>query len=501
MSNNLEQMINEAISSKNVDRASTLILNYLRNNTSENIVMMPGKETFSNSKGKGFGLRFFYGNKSIRFNWKTEALASFVESVDLWDGTSYNPNTNITFDRNTSFAALLPFAADIIENDGKINKTDYILVPGKISESSGTRKKILNEASKSALNVFDNVLVKLESDFKGQKVKNTAFEKAFGWRGYELIKTIINVYPSLFTENPNGSGVIFTGDINVIRQNKDRLIDAVGGSVATVSRGGNNESYSTGSPEDKMDENIEKVAFEDKLKHLSDLTDMLIKGGFSALWVAGRGGVGKSFNVFKTLKDAGLADDGEGFFTLTGSASAIGIFTTFYKYSNQIMVFDDADGALESQDQRNLIKAATDTKPVRRLVWMKKSSFVVDPDVITDEDLEEGKVPAFFDFTGKVIFISNLPIDKLDPDGALRTRGPIIEINPTEQEVYEFVGKIATNIKLENGGYASQDVIVQVLDILKENRNGKMNIRKATRGLNMQSTGVANWAELVRLYA
>ena len=58
------------------------------------------------------------------------------------------------------------------------------------------------------------------------------------------------------------------------------------------------------------------------------------------------------------------------------------------------------------------------------------------------------KIPRFFEFTGKIIFISNLKMDKLDPDGAIRTRAFMIEIDPTDIEIYDFMESIVDKIKL-----------------------------------------------------
>ena len=44
--------------------------------------------------------------------------------------------------------------------------------------------------------------------------------------------------------------------------------------------------------------------------------------------------------------------------------------------------------------------------------------------------IENGMVPAYFDFAGRVIFISNLAKDKADPDGAIRSRSILIDVNP-----------------------------------------------------------------------
>jgi hypothetical protein len=219
---------------------------------------------------------------------------------------------------------------------------------------------------------------------------------------------------------------------------------------------------------------------------------MTISGASNALFVSGAGGVGKTFNVEATLGKMGLSD-GNGFFKNTGSASAAGIYLAMFLHRDSILLFDDSDDALKDQASRNLFKAATDTRKVRKLSWTKRGSNVVDPDDYGDpqEIVDEGKIPRYFEFTGKIIFISNLKIDKLDPDGALRTRAFMIDIDPTEVEIYDFMEKIAGSIPLEEGLNLSDKDRVRVVSILRKSKSKQAaSLRKLVRGLNMYAGSI-----------
>ncbi len=210
-------------------------------------------------------------------------------------------------------------------------------------------------------------------------------------------------------------------------------------------------------------------------------------------------------SVEKTLKELGLKD-GEGMFKITGSASASGIYSMLFKHRKDVILFDDADGALADQDSRNLIKAATDTVKVRKLVWMKKAKNLMDPNVITDADIEDGFIPTHFEFEGKVIFISNLSINKLDPDGALRTRALMIAIDPTDEEVLNFMKKICLTMDLEDGLKLDDTKRLEVVDLIGQGESASLNLRKLVRGLNIRAGletagGDTNWQRLIKLYA
>ena len=229
---------------------------------------------------------------------------------------------------------------------------------------------------------------------------------------------------------------------------------------------------------------------------------------------------GKTQTVETALENAGLKD-GAGYFKITGSASPIGIYTALYKYRDKIILFDDCDGALDSQDGRNIIKAATDTKAQRKLVWGKKSSGMYDPDEDgpakaksdkkpskdvfgTDEDEDEeidDRIPRHFIFSGRIIFISNLQINKLDPDGALRTRAFLIAINPTPEEIFQRMGEILDSVKLEGGLSMTHEDRVNVLNVVKSSRKkSEASLRTLVRALNLAASGAPQWEKLVRLY-
>jgi hypothetical protein len=212
---------------------------------------------------------------------------------------------------------------------------------------------------------------------------------------------------------------------------------------------------------------------------------------------------GKTQTVENALHDHGLAD-GHGYFKITGTASASGIYGLLYKHRNDIILFDDADGALADQDSRNLIKAATDTKKHRQLVWGKRSFNVYDPDSADAEKYahDPDMAPNKFTFSGKIIFITNLSIEKLDPDGALRTRAFIIDVNPNNQELLDFMHSILHDIRIEDGLTLSDEEREEVFNLVKRTSKGKdLSIRKLVRALNLAASGAPNWEKLVSLYS
>jgi hypothetical protein len=198
---------------------------------------------------------------------------------------------------------------------------------------------------------------------------------------------------------------------------------------------------------------------------------------------------GKTQNVEDELKAAGKTD-GDGYVKITGTASTAGIYRILFQHRKEIILFDDSDGAFLDVDSRNLFKAAADTKKVRKISWQKGGKNYVDAaDYDWDSEGEQDELPRSFEFTGKIIGISNLQLNKLDPDGALRTRGYIINIDPTNEEIYDFLGKICMKIPLDVDYKLDEAERKEIIEILKKRKipEKTANIRSFVRALNTRA--------------
>ena len=79
-------------------------------------------------------------------------------------------------------------------------------------------------------------------------------------------------------------------------------------------------------------------------------------------------------------------------------------------------------------------------------------------------------------------------MDKLDPDGAIRTRAFMIEIDPTESEIYDFMETIVDKIKLDGNLDLDSATRKKTVDLLRKGKSKQTaNLRKLSRALNMQA--------------
>lgn len=500
------QFLNESLNSGSLSKAKDLIISYLSRKTSVKFFSSAGVEKYMNSNGSGFGVRLFGSNKmSIRFNWKTySGDSNNLQSIDFWTGKSSKADFHVSFDSDVSLVQVLPMIVDVIKT--KKLKTGTFLLPSignSINESEDFELKVLSE-SYDAGDTYDNFI---------KFITNSLFIKAdakakFGGFGKKALALILIDFADKFEKK--GAKLQFIGELKDLMDAKNDILGKIGVSKGTVSKGASKEDYI--SPEaDRIERDKIKIAYEMQIEHLKNLVKMTVAGAGNALFVAGRGGIGKTFNVEQTLGELGLSD-GNGYFKNTGSASAAGIYRLLFRYSDSIVFFDDSDDALKDQESRNLFKAATDTKKVRKLVWSKSGGNIVEPDDDSydsaEEMLDAGKIPRYFEFTGKVIFISNLKPDKLDPDGALRTRAFLIDIDPTDMEVYDLMRKIIDSFKIADGLSLSTEDRLKCVDIIQKGSSKQSaNFRKLERALNMMAgamisgANLSNIEEMISLYA
>jgi hypothetical protein len=162
---------------------------------------------------------------------------------------------------------------------------------------------------------------------------------------------------------------------------------------------------------------------------LNDLTSMVVSGVTPSLLVVGEGGLGKTHSVTKTIKENELEDMEYVFFK--GYSTARGLYNTLYDNNGKLIVFDDCDSVLEDKVAVNILKSALDSYDKRTISWMSKVG-------------KNDEYPQQFDFTGRIIFISNKSKDKIDE--AILTRSLTVDLTMTPDDKVTRMESILGNI-------------------------------------------------------
>lgn len=133
--------------------------------------------------------------------------------------------------------------------------------------------------------------------------------------------------------------------------------------------------------------------------------------------------------IKKTLTEEGIQENSN-WFLINGKVTAFELYRNLYMYrKGHILVFDDSDSfwkntvavmtlkqALETRDDRTVQWHSTRTVDVTRMDAQRKKEFYdqLDNDIKNSDPKNPPKFPNKFDYEGRIIFLTNIPIHKVD---------------------------------------------------------------------------------------
>lgn len=167
-----------------------------------------------------------------------------------------------------------------------------------------------------------------------------------------------------------------------------------------------------------------------RFEFLKKFTNMVLDGIVPSAIVAGEGGLGKTHTVMDSLKAKGLKEERD-YVVVKGFATPKALYGILFDHNDKVIVFDDCDSVLKDPISINILKGALDSYSVRTISWLSKG-FV------------EDEYPSSFEFTGQVIFISN--INSANMDQAVKSRSITIDLSMTIQDKIERMQHILKDI-------------------------------------------------------
>jgi hypothetical protein len=246
--------------------------------------------------------------------------------------------------------------------------------------------------------------------------------------------------------------------------------------------------------------------------------DMVIKKIQPSLIICGAPGIGKTYGITKRIKDSGLKsiepidladatdiedlDDQDVILNtetngdwvhIKGASTAFGLYMSLFKYKNKLIVYDDCDSIFKDKNAVNLLKGALDSSDKRIISWVSKTT-----------TSKKAEVPQRFEFTGRIIFISNLNAKDLDP--AVRNRSFVVDIQLKLKDVLKRIQSILKYIGNDLEVPLSDEAKKRAFNFLEEtskNENNKMeiSIRTLINFAKIAQSGVPQWRRLMEIQA
>jgi hypothetical protein len=289
----------------------------------------------------------------------------------------------------------------------------------------------------------------------------------------------IQIKGKLFAKELGSGRIAKKGEIrdvqirNAYKENQHILVDPVSGRITRIAKAPGTMS----TRKENFASVIAKRDPEIMFTNLKNLTRMVGKGIQPSLVVTGMAGMGKTHIVKDTLQQLGLRESFE-FVHFKGRATAAGLYITLYDNSDKIVILDDCDSVFKDDDAVNILKGALDSYDTRYISY------------ITSRELKDSygnAVPKQFNFTGRVIFISNFEQSRIDE--AIKSRSFVQDISMTTDQVFlrmeQLITKIEPAIKKEHKVKA-----LEIMKSINEKYDGvEINIRsliKASRIIAMQ---------------
>lgn len=218
---------------------------------------------------------------------------------------------------------------------------------------------------------------------------------------------------------------------------------------------------------------------------MCNLTSMVARRISPSMVVTGDPGLGKTYNVIRTLKAQGLVE-GTDFVHVKGRATAAGMFITLFENADKMIIFDDCDSVFRDTDAVNILKGALDSYDRRIISWMAAKP-------LKDSDGEP--LPRSFEFRGQIIFISNVPIANVD--SAIRSRSFVIDIALTAKQMIQRMRDLLPEVEPEVPATIKMDALDGLSQAYERYQGVELNFRSLIKAIRIRQAGFENWRDMI----
>ena len=219
--------------------------------------------------------------------------------------------------------------------------------------------------------------------------------------------------------------------------------------------------------------------------NLERLTKMVGRGIQPSLVITGGAGLGKTYLVKKTLTEMGL-EEAKQFVHFKGRATAAGLFVTLYENCDKIIVLDDCDSVFKDDDAVNILKAALDSYDTRKLSYISTKPL---------KDAYGDPVPRHFEFTGKIIFISNIAQSRLDE--AIKSRSFVSDISMNTEQMFKRIDDLKDAMETKIPVEVKEKALKIMKDLEAKYDGVEINLRSFIKAARICAMGFADCESMV----
>lgn len=239
-----------------------------------------------------------------------------------------------------------------------------------------------------------------------------------------------------------------------------------------------------------------KSSFEEMEDIVSCVSEGIIKG----LIVAGPPGVGKSHGIYECLRyydGFGKLIDSKTVTYVSGKTTPLALYMSLWESrgSDQLVVYDDCDSVLWEEDSQNILKAALDSRDVRRITWNT-----------TSRVLDKADIPNSFDFAGRIIFITNINFARMRDSkvkahlDAIRSRCHYFNLSMgSARDVILRIKYMIAEGMLEKYEFAPE-LVNEITNFIEHNQNDleELSLRMVTKIADLAKGRPDRWQRLAR---
>lgn len=297
----------------------------------------------------------------------------------------------------------------------------------------------------------------------------------------------VRVKGKLFAKNVNtgefaAEGVIRPVVLRAAEANREVMMVGANGRVTRVAAATAGVAVASNPNAGKMSfmSVVETRNPEEMFGNLERLTKMVGRGVQPSLVITGMAGVGKTHLVKETLKGMGLRESHE-FVHFKGRATAAGLFITLYQNSDKVVILDDCDSVFKDDDAVNILKAALDSYDTRKISYISSKQL---------KDEFGDPIPAHFEFTGRIIFISNINQSRLDE--AIRSRSFVADISMNTAQMFQRMEQLLPTMEKSIPLAAKEQALAIMKDLDKKYLGIDINLRSFIKAARICAMGFDN---------